>query len=347
MKKLYYLLFLALTLSCDDEKALVFENEELNGLTYLKDPMLETSAVLAPKLDVYLYDGDTTKNFLQKTTGDDKGKFRFIFQPREKDRIRIVSEFRDSASLLYRASANAHEFKDSLILNPKYNKGLIKIKTRDVSGGPVAGMNVYVFTNPSLAAAARTGAPVGAIRTMKSNEKSIAFFHDLDPANYYVVGKKDSVTATLVDTVVVTVASVADLWTYKSAAKGKEITSQHPLEISIFEAPVLFTILVKSDGEQPLAGIEVYIFSSLAQANSVKKEARDFIMKQKTSSTGKASFKQLPVGNFYVAANGKFMGPDSLVIIYTIHPDPITFPINTPLTDLESRNLNLTIVTDD
>lgn len=343
MKKLYYLLLLILILACDDEKALVFENQELNGVTYLKDPMLETGAVLAPKLDVYLYDGDITKNFLQKTTGDDKGKFRFIFQPRQKDRIRIVSEFRDSASLLYRASANADEFKDSLILSPQYNMGLIKVKTNDVNGAPLVGMNVYVFTNPSLAAAARTGTPVGAIRTMKSNERAIAFFHGLSQDNYYLVGKKDSVTATLVDTVVVSSASP----TYKSTAKGKDLTSQQPLEMRIYEAPVLYTVSVKSKNDQALAGIEVYIFSSLAQAKSVIAEATDFIMKQRTGSTGKAEFKRLPTGHFYLAANGKFMGSDSLIVKYVIHPNPISFPINSPATDTKSRNLDLTIFTDD
>ncbi|MCE7066661.1 hypothetical protein [Dyadobacter sp. CY326] len=342
MKKLYYLLLLVLTLACDDEKALVFENQELNGVTYLKDPMLETGAVLAPKLDVYLYDGDTTKNFLQKTTGDDKGKFRFIFQPRQKDRIRVVSEFRDSASLLYRASANADGFKDSLILRPQYNMGLIKVKTNDVNGAPLVGMNVYVFTNPSLAAAARTGTPIGAIRTMKSNERAIAFFHGLGQDNYYVVGKKDSVTATLVDTVVVS-ASPA----YKSTAKGKDLTLQQPLEMRIYEAPVLYTVSVKSKNDQALAGIDVYIFSSLAQAKSVLAEATNFIMKQRTGSNGKAEFRRLPTGDFYLAANGKFMGPDSLIVKYAIHPNPISFPIKTPSTDTKSRNLDLTIVTDD
>jgi len=341
MKNLLSIAILVAVLGCKEQPGHIFTNDELNGIAYLQDPVLETGAVLAPKLDVYLYDGGITKNFLQKTAADEKAKFRFIFQPQQKDRILIVSEYRDSASLLYRASANAEGFKDSLILTPQYSKGLVKIRTTDANGAHYPGMDVYLFTNPDLAATARSGKPTGAIKAIKSNDKALALFHGLDPANYYVVGKKDSVTATLVDTV-----TVSPYPEYKSSSRGNQITPLSPLGIRLYEAPVLYTVTVKSNKDQPLAGTDVYLFSSLAQANSVKKEAMDFILKQKTGSSGRAEFRRLPTGNFYFAANGRIMGPDSLLIRSAIHVVPVSFPINTPLTDPQTRSLTLTINTD-
>lgn len=327
MKNLIYLILIVLLAACKDYKdALVFENEELNGTTYLKDEWLETNAVIFPKPDVYLYDGDTTKNYLQKVSGDGNGRFRFTFQPKEKDGIWVISEYRDSASLRYRAVTRTAEFADSLILRAQYEKGVIKVRTRDADGKPSPGVTVYLFTNKKLAEKAIASTPTGAIGSMKSNAKALAVFHRLDPHLYYIIGKRDSANVTKVDSVIISGARIGNAMVYKAEKGGIAIDRTNALNVNFYNPSILYSVFVQSTDNQPIAGIDVYIFSSIAQANSVKTEATGYVMKQKTGSTGKADFRQLPTGTFYLAANGKFMGTDSLVIKSVVSPKAVTFP---------------------
>lgn len=338
MKNLICIFLIGLLAGCrDDRNALIFNVDEINGIAYLKDPFFETNPTMAAGVTIFLHDGDDNKNFLLKTDADKEGKFRFIFQPRSNGKIRIVSEFRDSASILFSGRANASGFKDSLILVPTYPKGTIKVKTNDLNKLLLSGLDVYVFTNLSDAVASQNGPVTGAIRSFKSSDRGIAFFYGLETGTYYILGKKDSATFTEVKTVIVSAPLTNSEYKYKSTigtASGTEITTAVPLSIDLIPPAILYTVTVTSTEDHVLSGVDVYLFTSAVQANSVAVEATGFIAMAKTGVNGVAEFKNVPAGTYYVAANGRFAEMNELKLKSAISPTRIVIPATAPKTPL-------------
>lgn len=336
MKNLIYIFLIGLLAGCrDDKNALIFHNDEINGVAYLKDRFFDSDTKIAGEVTVFLHDGDDTKNYLLKTEAGKDGKFRFVFQPRSNENIRIVSEFRDTASILFTAKTNASGFKDSLILQPSYPKGTIKVKTKDTGDSLFSGMDVFVFTNLAQAEAAKKGPAKGAIRSLKSNDRGTAFFYNLEIGDYFIVGKKDSVTITDIKTVVVSAQPENGVYKYKSNLKttpGTEITEKAPLSISLSQVihPILYTVTVTSDAGQALSGVDVYLFTSLAQANSVEIEAANFVAKAKTGLNGVAEIRNVPEGSYYVAASGKFADQGVMKIKFKVGTTPIKISAKAP-----------------
>lgn len=327
MKKYIFILIVLFAACQDDENALVFNNDEINGVAYLKDSLFESDIIIAPNVTVFLHDGDDSKNYLLKTDADKNGKFRFIFKPGSNEKIKLVSEYRDSTGILFSAKTNVTSFKDSLILKPSYAKGTIKVRTNGTGDSLVSGMDVYVFSNLAQATAAQKGSASAAIRAYKSNDRGVAFFYGLETGDYFVLGKKDLVTATPVYTVTVSAEQADEGWIYRSTNKSAStlITSGNPLVIALAAiSPVQFQVTVVSQTGQPLSGVDVYLFSSIAQANSVAVAATNFLFTQKTDSKGIAEFRNVVPGDYYLAASGKFLIQNDLKIGSVVSPTKIT-----------------------
>lgn len=333
MKTLFFscLMMLVLT-SCEDDLFPVYnlrdyEKTELTGRVLLKDIFWESNAIPAQDATVYLAGNAGADPYLYSIASEKDGAFHLPHQPKENDDLFLVGKS-STSGIPYEGDikvADAQkdtERKISLILNPKYPGGIIKIKVlgEGASKEPVTGATVFLFTNQKQAATISDSLPSGIIQRAVSNERGIAFFYNLKSGDYYAVGKANKLITNQVKLTVdaeQSQASKISISATELSLQSKPVASM--LRVTVRDAP----------SNDLLSGVSVYLFTSLAQAESVKDDAgaRGFIQVLPTSATGQVLFKDIPGGKYFLAVRGQLREGKEIRYILS---ESVNIPENAP-----------------
>lgn len=304
-----------------------YEKSELAGKALLKDPFWESNAIPVQDATIFLADNADADPYLYSITSEKDGVFHMPNQPKENDDLFLVGKSSVSG-IPYNGNIKvADALKDtggetSLILNPQYPGGIIKIKVlgEGSSKEPVTGATVLLFTNQKQAATIDDTLPSGVIQSAVSNERGIAFFYNLKSGDYYAVGKANKLITNEV----------------KLAVNAEESQSSKikvtATEISLQSKPVSSKLRVTvrdAASNDLLSGVNVYLFTSLGQAESIydDAEARGFVQVLPTSATGQALFRDVPGGKYFLAVRGQIKEEKEIRYILM---EPVNIPENAP-----------------
>jgi len=285
----------------------VYEQEEIKGTAMLSDGFRETNAVPAKEAVVFLSKNSTANPSLYKIIADKDGIFTFPFVPDGNDSLYLVGRFTDSSGLAYEGNLGfVGKFKETavdqiLTLNPIYPGGILKVVVQGIEPGkqPVNGADVYLFTNDEQAASINTAEPGGFVQKKTTNEKGIAFFNNLKPGNYIIIGKiSQRFTDQKVENISATLTQVQKL------AQSPTILSLQPRTGN----GRIRVIVRNKQTDEPLAKVHVYLFTSRVQAETIYNDTgpNSYIDMISTSAGGEAIFQNLNPGNYYAAISADF-----------------------------------------
>ncbi|MCE7044060.1 collagen binding domain-containing protein [Dyadobacter sp. CY312] len=301
---------LMLFFSCKDKlfqkyDVRLYEKNELKGNVLTRDNFMETVSAAAAEADIYLADNPQGEPYLYKVKAGKDGVFRLPFQPRERSGLYIVGRMTSSSGIVYEASSGIDDMEVDqegnriLALRPHYRSGIIKtVVTGDKSPGePVNGAAVFLFTNLDLAASVKDSVPTGFVQRITTNEKGIAFFHNLKSGTYYVSARQKNI---LTNQVAINVDE-------NMTRADKEAITAQVLKLQKTEAKSRIIVSIRDTAtNEPLSSLKLYLFTSRLQAESLRDStgAKGFIGTVVTTYTGEALFQNLNAGKYYIGVTG-------------------------------------------
>jgi hypothetical protein len=269
-----------------------FEASPIEGRVEIQDPYTQNPTMWADKATVYLTaeSDNASDQYYYKVTTDADGNFSFSHRPKNIKRLCIRAEITKD-NIKYRSpSINIADLKNKPIsLEPAYPKGRIQVTVKNNSE-PLNGADVYLFVNKDDAATIKNEAILGNLEKKTTKNQGVAFFYNLEKGTYYIAAKRDKQifmrgNGISVDNNYLEVQDLTLSVTPPTAVQ---------LQVKIVDAP---------DGN-PLAGIEVYLFTSKNQAEGISTKPINTAIDatipfKKTDLNGIASFSGLMVGTKY------------------------------------------------
>lgn len=301
---IYYVIIIVGTWGCwptgDD-----FEATPIEGRVEIQDPYTQAPAMWADKATVYLTNqsNNASDQYYYKVISDADGKFSFSHRPKNMEQLYIRAEITKD-NIKYLSPALSMGIADlqsrTIVLEPAYPKGRIQVTLKDMQG-PINGADVYLFVNETDAATIKNDVIQGTPEKKTTKNQGVAFFYNLEKGTYYVAAKRDK-------QIFIRTASI-------NVDKNYQAVNDLVLSVT---PPTAVQLQVKVLDAQinglPLAGIEVYLFTSKTQADNFQSKPATTVIDatipfKKTDLHGIASFSSLNVGtNYYVlmrdASNG-------------------------------------------
>ena len=312
MKNLLYILLILLGASCKEyEPAIGYEKKEQKGTVYLTDDLTESPTVVAPAATVYLTNTPVKDNYLLKVQANEKGEFTFDYLPETFASLSLVAEYTDKSGLVYTGGVPFTGVVDNakISLAPQYQKGKLKIKVLNAASEIENGATVSLFVNKAQADSVLVGKTATPIKSYMTNDRGIAFFPGLDQGTYYVLAQKAGVYSSVASVTVG--ASPSYTVAYPSPQASTTALSLTLNSTTLVSPTVQLTVLVTNQANEPLYGMNVYLFTTLSQASSVTGTvagAVNITTPEKTNATGQAFFRKLAVGKYYAGATGIVSG---------------------------------------
>lgn len=305
---------------CKSEVELLYEKNEIEGSVLLTDSFAQSLTAVAPEAMVYLAKDSLADPYLYMTKADKIGKFSLPHKPTDKVKLYVVAKFTTTAGIPCEGVIDLDSLKGTLNvevrLKPLYPGGIIKVLVTDETANkqPVSGADIYIYANNKQAATVRDATPTGFVQKLITNDQGIAFFYNLKANTYYTIGKITNASGTLyteMDTVTVTDKT-------KPIDKKTDITTSLSVQASLPKSSILVSVNDRTTAE-PLTGLNIYLFSSRLQAESVKDStgATGFIQVVKTTPKGKALFQNLDGGTYYIGVNGNLSAGEKVALVVT------------------------------
>ncbi|GAB3710175.1 hypothetical protein GCM10027592_46940 [Spirosoma flavus] len=301
--------------SCkDNELARVYNKldsqDKRKGKAVLRNTLLETKDTSVAKIVVYLSRNTTSDPYLYKVETDETGEYILPFLPeKEKDEtFYLVGEYTGPDKIKYTGYQNVAEITNTLMLDPKYPRGKLKVtfvqsKTANVAeadpNSPINGAEVYLFGNREQAQSLlHTNSPKGQIAKKNTNERGVALFYDLRKTTYFLVGKVTDAKGKAV------YSSIKDV-----PISDDTDASLHQSETMIANVNKTLTVKVTDASATTLAlsGVEVYLFKDNSQINSLSNKNGPFGVERvaTTSANGEVKFEDLTEPRYYVGLRFK------------------------------------------
>lgn len=276
----------------------------VEGTVVITDTFTRASTLVAHKAAVYLVqEGGAADQYYDSTITNTDGNFSFSHRPKDIS-LCVQAKFTKNDLKYVSEPVGVHVLKDSVLkLMPQYPRGKLKLIVKDANTYPVNGMDVYLFKNRNFATSINSTQVTGEIKKTVTTDQGIAFFYDLEEGEYYVAGKKDKLLFEP-DTMNVNNDNFKNP---KKRLNGKDLDYKIVMATVPPSSPIQLYVKVTDIRSDPLTGIEIYLFSSQIQANSLvtlpdsikPKNAAAF---KKTNSNGLTSFIGLQIGQKYYVA---------------------------------------------
>ncbi|MFN4146709.1 MAG: hypothetical protein ACK4GN_12860 [Runella sp.] len=302
-----------LATACQNPNQDLYEINQLKGTVQLKDDLAEAPTVIAPEATIYLAYNATADPYLLKQKADKEGKFIFTHQAKNIEGVRLVGEYKDKDGVLFRGDSLLNTFRNNdarhLILKPQYPRNQLKVTVKNSLSQAINGMDVYLFVNEDFSKAANTGSEVrNAIRTLKTNERGVAFFYNLDSDRYWVIGRLGDLRFNP------TVSNFRNTTDFS----GRNLDQINFIAHTPPSPATQLAVEVKdADGAQgrPTFGTEVFLFVSQEQAQTVRTMSNPTgrIARQITNADGKAFFANLTPGKtYFIGARDTLVGVNNV-----------------------------------
>ncbi|HZY78399.1 MAG TPA: carboxypeptidase-like regulatory domain-containing protein [Cyclobacteriaceae bacterium] len=280
------ILVLLLLSTCGiDSSELIFKTNEYRGVAVLQDDALQSQAVAAKNVRIYLtdQDRDTTRYIIYVKT-DSTGGFFFDHLPEKGDRNFYMYAHYISKGVIYESTFDpvpSSPNSPPLQIAPKYRPG-IRIMVKDsLSGSVVSGVKVCLFNDQSFALGADCS---NSIATRTSNAAGIALFDNLK-AGKYVAKVSDNIGS-------FPVSGFA-----KVTSDASKLTDA---DVRIQRAGISLQVIDKKSKE-PVPGVNVCLFTNeLLAADSICVNSLQTIV---TDAYGKAFVNGLSSGKHYFVVN--------------------------------------------
>jgi hypothetical protein len=288
MKKRFFLMIINTLLlgACEENREQLYGKNKIEGVVSLNDTLSDSPAEIAPEATIYLSTDGTADPYLLRTKADKDGKFSLEYLPKSGTYF-LTGEYTNAKGVKFRGSLQIDTKKDySLKITPRYPKGKFQVKVEDNAMPAVAlkGVDVYLFVNQDQANTVMETSPKGIVQMQTTNERGIAFFYNLDEQKQYFIRAKQGTQAFMPESIITPLQNNFGTKTMKPTPPSVQ------LEVEVKYQNAL------------LYGSEVYLFTNLAQAESIKLNPKGFVAFQKTDNRGIARFSNLSEIDYYIAA---------------------------------------------
>lgn len=305
------IIYIGLVGACKENTEQLYVKNKIEGVVYLNDTFKASPDEIAPEATIYLSTNQNADPYLLRTKADKDGKFFFEYLPKSGTYY-LIGEYINAEKITFRGTKELLNANDiSLSIEPSYPKGKLQVKVEDNAtiGVPLKGVDVYLFVNQDQANTVMDSSPKGVVQMQTTNESGITFFYNLEEQKQYFIRAKQGTQA------------------FNAESALVQNTSQTKILKPVPSPSVQLEVEVEYQNSL-LYGSEVYLFTNLIQAESIKRTPKGFVAFQKTDNKGIARFSNLSEIDYYIAARDYITENNQRRLI--LHISPTSFrPTNT------------------